>query len=237
MPTRHIFVHNVGQAYVMSCLSGLNRLIEMKKKIFWIPFAVLSVLIGLYPLKYLLNAGKIGILNGKPDWLLNSETWKLSFYTHIVLGGVALLIGWIQFNKKLRLHKPYVHQFIGKIYVVSVLLSSFSGFYIALFADQGLWASLGFSCLAVIWFYTTLMAYLAVRNKQFLRHQNMMIYSYAACFAAVTLRIWLPVLIIIIGDYGTCYIIVAWLSWIPNLFVAYLIVKRAAFNNILIAKS
>lgn len=209
----------------------------MKKKIFWIMLAILSILIGLYPLKYLLNEGKIGILNGKPAWLLNSEIWNISFYTHIVLGGVALLIGWIQFNAKLRLNKPYIHKFIGKTYVISVLLSSFSGFYIALFADEGLWASLGFSCLAVIWFYTTLMAYLTVRNKQFLRHQNMMIYSYAACFAAVTLRIWLPILIMIIGNFGISYIIVAWLSWIPNLFVAYLIIKRLALKNNSLAKS
>jgi len=203
----------------------------MKKKIFWILLAVLSVLIGLYPLKYLLNEGKIGILNGKPDWLLTSEIWNISFYTHIILGGVALLIGWTQFNAKLRLNKPHIHKFLGKTYVISVLLSSFSGFYIALFADEGLWASLGFSCLAVIWFYTTLMAYLTVINKQLVRHQKMMIYSYAACFAAVTLRIWLPILIISIGNYRTSYIIVAWLSWIPNLFVAYLIVKRLALKN------
>ncbi|XHR97324.1 DUF2306 domain-containing protein [Mucilaginibacter sp. UC70_90] len=174
-----------------------------------------------------MSDGKIGILKGKPDWLLQSAIWKISFYTHIVLGGVALLIGWIQFNAKLRLNKPPIHRFVGKIYVVSVLLSSSAGFYIALFTDQGLWASLGFSCLAVIWFYTTLMAYLTVRNRQFLRHQTMMIYSYAACFAAVTLRIWLPVLIMINGNYGTSYIIVAWLSWVPNLFVAYLIVKKS----------
>ncbi len=209
----------------------------MKKKIVWILFAVLSILIGLYPLKYLLNAGKIGILNGKPDWLLDSEVWKVSFYTHIVFGGVALLVGWIQFNAKLRLNRPHIHRFIGKIYVVTVLLSSFAGFYIALFADNGLWASLGFSCLAVIWFYTTLMAYLTVRNKQFIRHQCMMIYSYAACFAAVTLRIWLPILIMITGNYGISYITVAWLSWIPNLFVAYLIVKKSKLKSVSLIKS
>ncbi|PJJ83605.1 DUF2306 domain-containing protein [Mucilaginibacter auburnensis] len=204
----------------------------MRKRIVWFLIGVLAILIGLYPLKYLLSTGTVGILNGKPDWLLNSLIWKISFYTHIVLGGVALSIGWLQFNDKLRLSKPRIHQFIGKIYVISVLLSSFSGFYIALFADQGFWASLGFSCLAVIWFYTTFMAYLTVRNRQFIRHRNMMIYSYAACFAAVTLRIWLPVLIITIGDYSISYIIVAWLSWIPNLLAAYLIVKKSALKSV-----
>ena len=209
----------------------------MKKKILWVLFAVLAVLIGLYPLKYLLSGGKVGILNGKPDWLLNSEVWNISFYTHIVFGGVALLIGWLQFNTKLRLKKAHIHKIVGKIYVVSVLLSAASGFYIALFADQGLWASLGFSCLAIIWFSTTLMAYVTVRNKAYVKHQNMMIYSYSACFAAVTLRIWLPILIVIIGSYGTAYLIVAWLSWIPNMCVAYLIVKRLALKRIILTKS
>lgn len=198
----------------------------MKKKILWFLFAIFSITIALYPLLYLLTDGKFGILNSKPEWLLASAVWNAAFYTHIAFGGISLLIGWTQFSSKLRAMNVRVHRQIGKIYVVSALLSSFSGFYIALFADGGFWASLGFSILGVIWFCTTLIAYLAIRNKQLIRHQNMMIYSYAACFAAVTLRIWLPVLVLIIGDFRTAYIIIAWWSWIPNLLVAYLIVKR-----------
>jgi len=52
-----------------------------------------------------------------------------------------------------------------------------------------------------------------------------MIYSYAACFAAVTLRIWLPLLMITLGDYLFAYRIVAWLCWVPNIIAAYFIVK------------
>ena len=51
----------------------------------------------------------------------------------------------------------------------------------------------------------------------------MMIYSYAACFAAVTLRIWLPILTSILGEFLSAYRIVAWLCWVPNLIVAYII--------------
>lgn len=53
-----------------------------------------------------------------------------------------------------------------------------------------------------------------------------MIYSYAACFAAVTLRVWLPLLMIVSGDYLVAYIIVSWLCWVPNMVVANLIVKK-----------
>ena len=198
----------------------------MKKKILWIIFPLLSILISLYPLKYLFGAGTVGILNNKPDSVLSSLLWNIAFYTHISLGGIALFMGWIQFSTKLKMRRPRIHKTLGKIYTISVLLSAISAFFIAMFADEGPWASLGFSCLSIIWFYTTLMAYLTIKKKQLVRHQFFMIYSYAACFAAVTLRIWLPVLILTFGNYSTAYIIVAWLSWIPNILVAYLIVYK-----------
>lgn len=203
----------------------------MIKKTLWILFASLSIVIGLYPLQYFLIAGKAGILNSKPTWLLMDTLWNITFYTHIIFGGLALLIGWIQFSSKLRIRTPMLHRQVGKIYVGSVLLSSLSGFYIALFADEGPWTSFGFGCLAAIWFYTTLQAYLTVKKKQFFNHQIMMIYSYACCFAAVTLRIWLPTLISIIGNYRIAYMIVAWWCWIPNLFIAYLIVSGLKRKN------
>ncbi|MBE9463829.1 DUF2306 domain-containing protein [Dyadobacter subterraneus] len=199
----------------------------MKKKIFWILFGFFSITIGLYPLKYFLTDKTIGILNAKPNWLLTNGAWCISFYTHIALGGISLLVGWLQFSPRLRSTNVKVHRHIGQIYVLSALLSSFSGFYIALYADGGFWASLGFSILGIIWFCTTLMAYITIKNQRIVLHQVLMIYSYAACFAAVTLRIWLPVLILIIGNYGRAYIAVAWLCWIPNMLVAHWITKKS----------
>lgn len=53
-----------------------------------------------------------------------------------------------------------------------------------------------------------------------------MIYSYAVCFSAVTLRIWLPLLIVVTGEFINAYQIVGWLSWVPNLIVAYFIINK-----------
>ncbi len=52
------------------------------------------------------------------------------------------------------------------------------------------------------------------------------IYSYAASFAAVTLRIWLPLLTIAFQDFVVAYRIVAWLCWVPNIAFAYFWVRR-----------
>ena len=198
----------------------------MTKKALWVLFAVLSIMIGLYPAIYFFTDRNFGLLSSKSEELLANIFWNFGFYTHIILGGLALFIGWAQFSPKLRNKNLRLHRQIGKLYVIAVLLSSMAGIGIGLFATGGFLTSAGFISLGVIWFYTTLMAYITIRKKQLELHQNMMIYSYAACFAAVTLRIWLPLLIMIFGNFITAYTIVAWLSWVPNIIVAYLIVRR-----------
>ena len=65
-----------------------------------------------------------------------------------------------------------------------------------------------------------------IKNKKIEQHKKIMVYSYAACFAAVTLRIWLPILQTIFGDFDTAYRIVAWLCWVPNLIVASIICRQ-----------
>ncbi len=198
----------------------------MIKKLSWILFAVLAILVGLYPAIYLFVDRKFGLLSSKTNELLADPIWNIGFYTHIFFAGLALLIGWTQFSSKLRNKNIAVHQMTGKVYVVSALVSSLAGIYIGIFATGGLVSSMGFICLGVIWFYTTLLAYLNIRNKRIAQHQKMMIFSYAACFAGVTLRIWLPILTNIFGDFITAYTIVAWLCWVPNLIVAYFITMR-----------
>ncbi len=198
----------------------------MIKRSLRILLAILSVLVGLYPLIYLFVDRKFGLLQSKSGALLANTVWNIGFYAHILLGGLALLIGWIQFSTKLRNKNPALHRRIGKIYVLAVFISSTAGVYIGFFATGGIIPSLGFICLGIIWFSTTLAAYTSIRNGQVEKHQRLMIYSYAACFAAVTLRIWLPLLGMLFGNFITAYTIVAWLCWVPNLLIAYLIAKR-----------
>ncbi|KGL64218.1 conserved hypothetical membrane protein [Polaribacter sp. Hel1_85] len=146
------------------------------------------------------------------------------FYTHIIFGGIALLIGWLQFNKKLRLKNISFHKKVGKIYVISALLSSFSGFYMGYFATGGIIAKSGFMTLAIVWFLTTFFGFTTIKNGNVIKHQKLMIYSYAVCFSAVTLRIYLPLLSPLLGGLPA-YKLIAWLCWVPNTITAYLIIK------------
>jgi uncharacterized membrane protein len=192
---------------------------------------VLAIITGLYPSIYFFIDRKFGLLSSKSIELFSNTFWNIGFYTHILSGGLALLIGWTQFSSKIRDNNLTLHRRIGKLYVIAVILSSIAGIGIGFFATGGILSSSGFICLGLIWFSTTIMAYVNIKNRQIEEHQKMMIYSYAACFAAVTLRIWLPLLIMIFGNFITAYTIVAWLCWVPNLFVANLITRRIRTHN------
>ena len=190
-------------------------------------FAVLCICIGLYPLTYFIVDRHFGLLSSKSEELLGNVFWNTGFYAHIILGGLALLIGWLQFSKKLRLKKPQIHRKIGNIYVISVMISAVAGIYIGFYATGGIVSASGFISLGIVWLTTTWLAYRAAIKKDFTQHQYLMIFSYAACFAAVTLRIWLPMLIAMHeGEFIPAYKVVAWLAWVPNIFVAYLIVHQ-----------
>lgn len=198
----------------------------MLKKISWIIVIVFAILIGCYPAIYFFVDRQFGLLASKDSAVLESLVWNIAFYIHIMLGGVALLIGWLQFNTQLRLRYPKVHRTIGIGYVVSVFLSGLAGLYIAFYATGGVVAKAGFMGLALVWLFTTLQAYRVILRKDISLHQTLMIYSYAACLAAVTLRIWLPILTGVLGDFIPAYRIVAWLCWVPNLMVAFLITRK-----------
>jgi uncharacterized membrane protein len=194
----------------------------------WVPFALLAVGIGLYPsIYYLTDMSRTGLLAGKPLAVKSSLVWHTLFYVHITFGGIALLIGWTQFSSRLRARYLSIHRRVGKVYVVAVLGSSCAGFYIALFATGGIISVLGFGSLALIWLYTDIMAYSQIRRLNIPEHKKWMIRNYALTFAAVTLRIYLPLMVPFLfhGDFMAAYRTISWLCWVPNLVVAELIIS------------
>lgn len=188
---------------------------------------MLATLVGMYPLLYFLTDMSQGLLATKTDALLHDAFWKAMFKTHIVFGGVSLLIGWTQFSPWIRRKHVTVHRTIGKVYITACMLAGLSGLYIAIYATGGWISSMGFGTLGLLWLITTMKAYLSIRQKQVNIHRRWMIRSYALAFAAVTLRIWIPFAQLALHiDYFTAYPVISWLCWVPNLFVAEMILRQ-----------
>src|SRR5438477_614286 len=145
------------------------------KTLSWYTFVFFAIVIGLYPFGYLMLDMNQGLIGTKSEELLASALWKPVFYTHIYFGGIALLTGWSQFNKKFRNTYLSWHKLLGKIYVVSVLLSGLAGFYLAFHATGGGETGFGFGTLAFLWLSTTAIAYILIRRKKIEEHQQWMI--------------------------------------------------------------
>jgi uncharacterized membrane protein len=193
------------------------------RRIGWGVVTVLSVLIGAYAVTIV--AGNFALVAG--EVAANSFPTPLGLQVHIVASGVAMLIGPFQFLRALRNRAPRVHRWMGRTYVLACLIGGLAGGAIALFSSSGPVAGFGFLGLASCWLFCTSRAYLAVRARGYVTHQRWMIRSFALTFAAVMLRIYIPLALAAGIDYAVSYPAIAWLCWVPNLVVAQYLVRSA----------
>ncbi|MGV6831589.1 MAG: DUF2306 domain-containing protein [bacterium] len=192
------------------------------KKLAWLIFISCCIFFSFQPVKYLIADEPIGLLRSKP---LDSTFYLIAFYTHISMGGIALLIGWTQFIKTFREQYKKVHRIIGKVYVISILISGPVAFYIGFFVYGGLVTQIGFTFGAVVWIASTFLAYKKIRQGNIAKHKEYMMYSYAGTCAAITLRLILPPLMMI-TSFKVAYGISVWASWLPSVLLVYLFIHK-----------
>ena len=152
--------------------------------------------------------------------------------THIAGAMLVIIIGPFQFLLG-SLTQSYrrLHRWLGKTYMVGVLLGGIGGLYMSFFAYGGVPARVGFAMLAVAWLFSGYMAYRHIRNREIELHKQWMIRNYALSFSGVTLRLWLAVLGVSSVEFVEAYVLAAWLSWVPNLIFAEWMVGRSRAKN------
>jgi uncharacterized membrane protein len=157
------------------------------------------------------------------------EAHRLGLYAHVFGAVFALALGPFQFSARLRARRLALHRWLGRLYLgVGVLIGGTAGLYMAVHAFGGLAAQLGFGCLALAWLYSGARAYAAIRARDIATHRRWMVRNFALTFAAVTLRLYLPVGMASGAAFELAYPAIAWLCWVPNLIVAELLFNRPA---------
>ena len=139
---------------------------------------------------------------------------------HAGFGALALLIGPFQFLPRLRKTRVKAHRVVGVTYWVACLVSGISGLALAFGSSAGPIATAGFGLLAVAWIITTLTGAAVVLRGRIAAHRRWMIRSFALTFAAVTLRLLLPLPFFTALDFEMWYLAVSFLCWVPNLVFA-----------------
>lgn len=163
-----------------------------------------------------------------PDMRATFEAHRTGLiYAHVFASLFALTLGPFQFWARLRSTRPALHRWSGRLYLgIGVLFGGLAGLLVAFDAFGGPIARLGFGCLAVAWLFSGFRAYRAIRARDVVSHRRWMVRNFALTFAAVTLRLWLPGLVVSGVPFGVAYPIIAWLCWVPNLVVAELVFNK-----------
>jgi uncharacterized membrane protein len=104
---------------------------------------------------------------------------------HTLAGIFALLIGPVNFSSRIRQHYLQLHRILGRIYVISVFVGSFTGIALA-WGRPGL---PGTSMQSAAWMVCTTAAFLTARNRQIVQHRQWMARSYAVTFTFVSSRV------------------------------------------------
>jgi uncharacterized membrane protein len=182
----------------------------------------LFVAVGSY--RYLLP----GMPGAAPAVLANRFAGTGALILHAAVSATALGLGALQFFPRFRSRWPAWHRRAGTVYVLCCLVGGCAALVLALGASTGPISTAGFGLLAVFWLTCTIQAWRLAKARDFVRHRRWMTRSYALTFAAVTLRLYLPVLFIAHVDFDTGYRAISFLCWVPNLIVAELWLRFSA---------
>jgi uncharacterized membrane protein len=152
------------------------------------------------------------------------------FKAHVFTSFFLLIAGFTQFSKWIRTKYRNVHRYFGWSYIIILLVfSAPSGLVLGYHANGGWTSQLAFLLLGVLWIYTTAKALRYALKKDWTKHRNFMMRSYALTLSAISLRLFKYIIVFIWHPPPMdTYRIVAWLGWVVNLVIAEIIIHKKA---------
>ncbi|AYQ34014.1 DUF2306 domain-containing protein [Runella sp. SP2] len=206
------------------------RFSRFSPTLFFLSVAAFTILMLTKVIPYLSFEPEIDFLTTKTDRVLAKKDFQVGFYVHILSSWWVMGIGLLQFIPSFVKKYRRLHQTLGKVYVFSILfLAAPSGFVLALYANGGLPAKVGFSLQCLVWWLTTLVAWYEIRKNQWQRHVEWMMRSYAVTLAAMSLRVGSYVMVYFLSTKPIeTYLTVTWASWVVNLIIAEVLI----YNNL-----
>ncbi|WP_396592786.1 DUF2306 domain-containing protein [Brevundimonas sp. R86498] len=182
----------------------------------WTVLAILCLAVAAWSARYLLDPPQ------SPAEALGNGFGVVWLPVHVAGALTALVPGLLQFIPALRRGAGPPHRWVGRVYVLGCLVGGAAGLILALGSSAGPIATAGFGSLGSLWIAFTLLGLGAAIRGRFADHRRWMIRSWALTLAAVTLRIYLPLVMILDLPFPPAYRVISFLCWVPNLVAAEL---------------
>ena len=189
--------------------------------------AYFSYLLLLISLQYIPFSSDVAFLRIKMDQV-QLPYYIVSFKAHVFTSFFLLIAGFTQFSKWIRTKYRQFHRYFGWSYIsILLLFSAPSGLVLGWHANGGWISQLAFVILGVLWIYFTIQALRFAIKKDWTKHRNFMIRSYALTLSAISLRLFKYIIVFIWHPLPMdTYRIVAWLGWVVNLIIAEIIIHK-----------
>jgi uncharacterized membrane protein len=200
----------------------MNRAARAARGAGWLLMALSATAVGAVSLRY----GLMDRATVPPELRASFDVRPLMFVAHALAASAALLIGPWQLLGGLRARRPGLHRALGRTYGAAVLVAGAAAVPMAVGSFAGPVAAVGFAALAGAWIYCTAAGVLAARGGRMEAHRRWMVRSVALTFAAVTLRLYLPIPPLLGWSYVEGYRVIAWACWLPNLLLAEAWLRR-----------
>lgn len=192
----------------------------------------LSILTGILICYYL-------ITRAFPMLILTKEVYGPYFFSrvfwvfpHVVFSIIATIIGPFQFIPKIRNKYLKIHRQLGRVYIISTVLSGISGMYLAIISDVNLPYAVGLFMLGVTCVTSSTLAFVSIKNKKVDLHKDWMIRSYVIMFAFVSFRFVEDILMALeIGTRVEVSTLMSWACWAVPLFITEIFIQGRKINK------
>ncbi len=191
-------------------------------------FAISSALVALASLRVLVAPLEV-VMDHMAHYL---PDLPLALYGHILLAPLALILAPLQFWTGLRVARPGLHRWTGRLYGVAVLIAAVSSLAMLPVFLGSVWAMTGFLLLAILWIVFTALGVAQAWQGNFAAHRAWMLRSVALTFAAVMLRIYMAPMVASGWTVVETYDVTAWASWVPNLLAVEWALRRRSTHAV-----
>lgn len=117
--------------------------------------------------------------------LFNKQLW---YFSHALLALPVVFGAPLQFLPKLRQSAPYIHRWIGRVYVIGASGAAILAIYLGVTIEyEG--SRLSIAITGTLWLFFTLAAWRAAVARNFVAHRAFMIRSYTLALVLVWLRL------------------------------------------------
>ena len=179
-------------------------------------------------LTWLFMHGADHFLELTPEALGKYFNLKWFLIAHITAGGGALVLGLVQFWRKLRNYSWKTHRIIGFLYLLAILVSSICAVILAFTTAYELnWAyAFALQIWVSVWISANFIAYYAAIKKKFKLHEEWMVRSYIVTLAFIIsgLSFKLPY-VQSLGSFEDISPSLFWMGWAVPLYVYQVILS------------